>query len=252
MNKKVLECPYCKSIITENDHMCPKCGADCNKVIKEYQEELAKEQEEARKKVQENIKKVNKQFSIVSIVILIAAVLLFVGGLSVIVMLISNSNNKSGIINKTPSKQANITGNINKQLEINNSTLKITNFEEYEYYDDFFEHCNTKEGYAKVAFKVTIQNDTNEQIQSSQVLKDIKLKAEDEMLDKSALTEDKTYCNIIKGKTSYNKLPVVTEILPQDSVSGYIGYSIPTDKETITFIINNNETIKVDNPVYKK
>ena len=34
MKKTVLECPYCKSDITEENQICPKCGADCKDIIK--------------------------------------------------------------------------------------------------------------------------------------------------------------------------------------------------------------------------
>ena len=53
MSKKILECPYCKSIININDTICPKCGADCNSVIKNYH----KEQDELQNKYKESFQK---------------------------------------------------------------------------------------------------------------------------------------------------------------------------------------------------
>ena len=49
MKKTILECPYCKSDITEENQICPKCGADCKEIIKKYR----KEKEEEKEKIQE-------------------------------------------------------------------------------------------------------------------------------------------------------------------------------------------------------
>ena len=44
--KKIeLECEYCGVPITEKDHKCPNCGANCTERIKKYKEQKAVETE---------------------------------------------------------------------------------------------------------------------------------------------------------------------------------------------------------------
>lgn len=51
MDKEIIECEYCHTLITENDTICPKCGANCSNVIKKYKEEKQKKEQEKIEKV---------------------------------------------------------------------------------------------------------------------------------------------------------------------------------------------------------
>lgn len=238
MSKKILECPYCGSIITEKDQICPKCGADCNSVIKKYHKEKEEELNKTKESLQKTMDEANKAVTTAAKVII--GVLIFVV-IAIMVLIITFSINH---------KKVQIIGNLNKEITINDNILKISNFEEYEYYDDFFKDCNTKKGYKKVAFKITLENNSNETIVTDEVIKSISLKAEDELLSTASLKANQNFCKVLVGKAEYNKFPV-TEVLPKDSITGYIGFVVPTDKEKLTFIINGNEKVKVHNPVYE-
>lgn len=39
MGKKVIECDYCHTLISEEDTKCPSCGANCSQAIKRYRKE---------------------------------------------------------------------------------------------------------------------------------------------------------------------------------------------------------------------
>lgn len=238
MSKKILECPYCGSIITEKDHICPKCGADCNSVIKKYHKEQEEELNKTKESIQKSMDEANK--AVVMAAKVIIGILIFVV-ISIIVLVI--------VFNVRHTREQ-IIGNLNKEVTINENILKLTNFEEYEYFDDFFKECNTKTGYKKVAFKLVLENNSNDTVITDEVVKSITLKAEDELLNPASLKADQHFCKVLVGKAEYNKFPV-TEVLPKDSITGYIGFVVPTDKEKLTFIINGNEKVKVHNPVYE-
>ena len=241
MSKKILECQYCKSIITEKDTTCPKCGANCSDVIKEYKEEIEKEQEQKRKEISDSINKSFNNFSKIPLLIFgIAFVIIFFIICTTIIRF--NSNNK---------KKEPITGKVNETIKSDTYKLKIDGYEAFEYHDDFFKDCNTKQDYQKVAFHFIIENTTDETISTNNIVRNIVLKAEDEQLNRAEVKTDTNFCKVVQGKEEYNSLPSTT-ILSHDKVSGYVGFQVPINKEKLKFIIEENLIVEMDNPFFEK
>ena len=251
MSKKILECQYCKSIITEKDTTCPKCGANCSDVIKKYHQDL-EEEENAKKEELENQKKasleqVNKFIKVGIGVPFIIYFLVFAIILITIIIGISTSVGNHGNNPKTKDTE---TGTIMSQEQGKNYTITIDEYETYEYYDDFFKDCNTKDGYQRVAFHFMIENTSDQTISTSSIVSSIDLKAEDEVVYQSDIKADTHFCDTIQGKEEYTKLPS-TKVLSGDKVSGYLGFEIPKNKEKIKFVIDDDIIIEMDNPVYE-
>ena len=233
MSKNILECPYCKSIITEKDTTCPKCGADCNDVIKKYH----KEKQDANENLANDIGNAFFKTAMVAITICTIVVSLII---FTVVAISMHTRDRSQI-----------KGLVDNSVKTEKYEIKIGEFEEYEYYDDFFkDKCNTKEGYKKVAFKITFENKSSINIGTFDFLSSLIVKADDQVLSQKALTEDTNFCEVIKGTNNYNKFPS-TDVLPNDRVSGYLGYEVPTNIKKIKFIFNKNQIIEMDNPVYQ-
>lgn len=250
MVKKILECQYCGSIITEKDTTCPKCGANCSSVIKEYKKAKEEELEKERKELKERTQKaaqsisngINTSMKTVSTVIIGISILM-------IIMILFFALNMFGIFGKSKQKES-VTGTINETIKNTNYSLEVDSYESYEYYDDFFKNCNTKEGYQKVAFHFLIENTSDDTISTRNIVHNITLKAEDELVEESDLNADTHFCEVLQGKKEYNKLPV-TDVLSNDKISGYIGYQVPKNKETLKFIVEEDLILEFDNPFYE-
>lgn len=244
MSKKILECQYCKSIITEKDTTCPKCGANCSDVIKAYRKEMEEEEKKKQEEMKEASKKVINAVSTgykINYIIFVVAFVIILG--IIVAMAFSMFSIGKG------SKKT-VTGSLDEEIKGPEYTLKIDNFETYEYYDDFFKNCNTKEGYQRVAFHFVIENTTDKTISTSNVVYHIDLKAEDEVVNQSDLDAEQHFCNVVQGKAQYNKLPT-TNLLAGDKVSGYLGFEVPKNKETLKFIVDESIIVEMANPVYE-
>ena len=251
MSKKILECEYCKTIITEKDTTCPKCGANCSSVIKKYQKELEEEEKQKQKELEdkqkemlEKSKKVMKVaatgFGINFVVATIIIIAVFIG-IGVLAF-----RQVGG-----PRTKKTVEGTLNEKVEAAKYALTLDSYETYEYYDDFFKNCNTKEGYQKVAFHFVVENTSEETISTSNIVYNVDVKAEDEVVYSSDLNADDHFCDVVQGKKEYNKLPS-TNLLAGDKVSGYLGYQLPKDKEKLKFVIDNSVVIEMTNPVYEE
>ncbi|MBQ3306584.1 MAG: DUF4352 domain-containing protein [Bacilli bacterium] len=251
MSKKILECEYCKTIITENDTTCPKCGANCSNVIKKYHKELEleekKKQEELEAKQKELSDKTKKAMKVAAtgfgIHFVIATIIIIAVFVGFGIMAFSQ-------VKKPRTKKA-VEGALNEKVNTEKYAITLDSYETYEYYDDFFKNCNTKEGYQKVAFHFLIENTSEESISTSSIVYNVDVKAEDEVVYSSGLKADENFCNVIQGKKDYNKLPS-TNLLAGDKVSGYLGYQIPKNKEKLKFVIDNSVVIEMTNPVYEE
>lgn len=232
MNKKDIECPYCKSVITVNDTTCPKCGANCSKEIKEYKEAEQKRRQEQAEQISKQIK---TPFTIVSIVI--AAGFIFM-----LVMIIL-----SATVFSRSSEQ--IKGTVEGDFKTESYTVKIDKFEEYEYHDDFFKDCNTRDGYKRIAFYIEYTNKSKDNISTSSFINNLIVKADDEVLSKSSIHANSHFCEVVTGKEEYTAFPV-TEVLPNDKVAGYVGYEVPVTAKKIKFIFSKNQILEIENPVY--
>jgi len=247
MGKKILECQYCGSIITEKDTTCPKCGANCSSVIKEYKKQQEEEMKELKAKASETAKNIsngiNTSMKTVSAVIIGISIL-------IMIMILFFAFNMSGLFGKSKQKES-VTGTINETIKKDTYSLEVDSYESYEYYDDFFKNCNTKEGYQKVAFHFLIENTSDDTISTRSIVNNITLKAEDELVESTGLNADTHFCEVLQGKKEYNKLPI-TDVLSNDKISGYIGYQVPKNKEKLKFIIENDLIIEFDNPFYEE
>lgn len=234
MSKKILECSYCKSIIKETDTTCPKCGANCSDVIKKYHEEKDKE----TKAIADDIGKAFTKPILIMVIFTIIAIIMV---MAFIFFFSFNTRDRSQI-----------KGFVDNSIETEKYDIKIEEFEEFEYYDDFFSsRCNTKEGYKKIAFKIVFENKSGINIRTNNFLNSLTVKAEDEVLSTVKLIEDTNFCQVIKGTNNYNGFPS-TDVLPNDKVSGYVGYEIPKNKKKIKFIFNKNQFVEIDNPAYQE
>ena len=246
MNKKYLQCQYCKSLITENDIICPKCGANCSEVIKEYKDAKEEEQRIAKEKIeakqQEIFKRIEKSQKIVKIPFFIIFGIAFI---FIITMILKST----GIIHPIRKE---LSGTLKETISTEKYNIFLDKYEAYEYYDDFFKDCNTKKGYQKIAFHFIIENKSNANITSRDILKNVKLKAGDEETDSAKLSTSENFCQVIQGKASYNELNDNTTIIPKDKLSGYLGFEIPKSEKSIKFIINDSNVIEIKNPAYKK
>lgn len=247
MKKTYLECPYCKSDITEENQICPKCGADCKEIIKQYRKEKEEEKEELQKANKEQVMKIQKDMTRGVKLVFIPFMLFFLIIFGFIAYEILNSSDVF------VSKKKDITGSLNESIKKDNFSLLIDKYEVYEYYDDFFkDKCNTKNNYKKIAFHVIIENLEKDPKKVSELIKKIDLKAGDENLEEVETETDENFCNVVQGKASYNNIDEDTSILSNDKTSGYIGFEVPENEEVLKFIINDSEIIEIKNPVFKE
>ena len=250
MSKKILECQYCGTLITEKNVTCPNCGANCSSVIKEYQqtleEEMKIENEKIEKQRKEMVKKI-KKFGMISFIPMIIFFILFI---AVVIFIIFNIMKQMNVFSP---KKTELSGELSKETITENYSILLDKYEAYEYYDNFFvDLCNTKEGYQKVAFHLIIENKTTDNLKTNNILKDILLKAGDEQTQEVETKTDKNFCKVIQGKESYNNILKNSTILSGDKLSGYIGFEVPKNEEKLKLIINNTHIIEMDNPVYEK
>lgn len=254
--KKILECQYCGSIITEKDVTCPKCGANCSDVIKNYRKALEEEEEAKKKLSKEEMEAMKKKSQEIQKAISIPFYLVF-GAVFLIViftffMIFNNIRNQSS----SNRDRDTVQGTLHEEAfdtkdEAPKYNILVDQYEEYEYYDDFFHDCNMKEGYQWVAFHFVIENITDETISTSSIVNHISLKVEDEMANKKFLKADDHFCEVRRGKNDYTELPS-TNLLAGDKISGYVGFEVPKNKEKMKFILDDDYVIEMDNPVYEK
>lgn len=246
MSKKYLQCQYCKSLINENDIICPKCGANCSEVIKEYKDEKEEEQRIEREKIeakqQEIFKRIERSGKLVKIPAIIIITIAFI-------FIITTILKSTGIIHPIRKE---LSGTLNESITSEKYNINIDKYEGYEYYDDFFKDCNTKKGYQKIAFHFVIENKSNTSITIDDIIDNLKLKAGDEEVKTANLSTSENFCQVIQGKSSYNELDDNTTIVSKDKLSGYIGFEIPKSEKELKFIINEKDIIKINNPSFEK
>ena len=242
MKKIRLECEYCGNIIKEDDSVCPKCGADCSNIIKKYndqqEEEISLRKEEFNKQRDKIVKSIGLSMSISTIIFFIIFFAVF--GVFIYIFI-------SQAVRTEHNRNSNNTIVKNEKQEAKYDVV-LDGYEEYQYYHNFFTNCNTKDGFKKIAFKFNITNTGKINI-SINSYRFIELRADNEEVEKTSLKMG-DFCVLKKGKSIYSEIKSAT-ILPNDSLSGYIGYEVPINKSKLKFIINGSKTIEIDNPVYQ-
>jgi hypothetical protein len=252
MAKKVLQCEYCRHIITENDSKCPNCGANCVNVIKKYKAEQEAEanarKEELSKQASDAAKAVGVGFGVFSIIpiVIFIIVIIFIG------VGISQMNKSSSPKQKTSEEyKQEVEEQINEIIKKDDYTITIESYELYEYYDKNFTSCNTKDGYQRIAFHFVIENNGEKSLATTWMVHNITVKADSEVVKESSIHANDHFCSVKKGKKDYADLTGST-LLAKDKESGYKGYEVPTNAEKLKFIFDEDHVIEIDNPAYKK
>ena len=235
MEKKIeLECDYCGVPITEKDHKCPNCGANCTEKIKKYQEQENKEKERIRQENIEQSKKIQEDFNkpVKFVFAIAAAIIIFTFVMFFITIF---GSHKGSIINEE------------KEIEKEGIVCKQDSYELYTYVSEKFpEHYNTPEGYQKIAFHIICENkgDTEDMVTGF----DIKLTADDYSV-KYADIKAGTFEKAVLGKAEYPSI-LNEDIAPGEKLQGYIGYAVPKDKKVLKLTVKG-KTTTLDNPVYE-
>ena len=257
MGKKVIECDYCHSLISEEDAKCPSCGANCSDAIKRYR----KEKEEKEKAEREKAMKVvgdfaNTGFKTVhrTFIITLCVVVFFIA--FIMFMIITSSNRHASFDNNSSSssevieqKQEVVT--VGYQEEAVTSTLKakLSSYELYAYHSEHFDSYNTPAGYQKIAFHFELENTSDSDIYLWS--EKIGLTADDYEVKTSSLkAPGSNFATVIQGKEIYEDISNGT-VGANSKLKGYVGYLVPTDKKELKFTIGKYIIIKMDNPAYK-
>lgn len=258
MSKKVIECEYCHTLISEDDVKCPECGANCSNVIKKYRKE---QEEKEKEEKEESLKVINSAFEsfkssskIITIVFSIIFITIFI----FVITHFINVKKEMNSFDFGPSNDIEVNEdnkNVIEKVTIGyketgeTDGLKITldSYELFEYHADNFESYNTPKGYQKIAFHFIIENVSNE---DKYLYKFIDLIADYSPVDDCKIEITRGFDKVVKGKEKYESLNGQT-IRSGQTLKGYLGFVVPKDKKELNFIIKNL-TIKMDNPTYKK
>lgn len=251
MNNEIIECEYCHTLITENDTICPKCGANCSKAIKKYKEEKQKKEQERaekvsnfQKEVYSSFKKKEKFGQIFSIIIFIIVVTIMI---TVFTRIFSNSSLLSGGSSFNEETEKSVTVSYKETAETSKIKVTLDSYDLYEYHSQYFDNFNTPSGYQKIAFHFEIFNKSDEEMSTALL---INLLADDSNVEKTSLELEKNFANLVKGKEKYEQIDYL-QIRPNSTLKGYVGYLVPIDKKTLKFTVGNYITITMDNPAYK-
>ena len=257
MSKKTLECEYCHTLIGEDDVKCPHCGANCSSVIKKYREEQNKKEKEEKEEalkaftsITDTGRRIGSVFSIVFIVIFIT--------IFVFAFIQIRNTHKEFSDKKTSIVDDNNTGDIEEKEEkviVNYNEVATTkemsvildSYDLYEHHSDNFDSYNTPKGYQKIAFHFSIENLGEHDISTYSL---ITLTADDSKVETAKLDLNTSFAKLVKGKEKYES--VVDSFLGSgNTLKGYVGYLVPTDKKVLKFYVGDYIVIQMDNPVYK-
>ena len=246
MGKKVLQCEYCRHIISEYDSKCPNCGANCVNVIKKFkaeqEAEAKKRSDELQAQTEEAAKAIGRGFKAFMIIPIAIFIFVFI----FIAVMSMNHFNKPSTHSSNNDKEK-----VEEQVKKESYTVQVDSYELYEYQHKSFDRCNTKEGYQRIAFHFVIENTGDKTISTSWIVHNISVKADSEVVKESYIHADDSFCNVKSGKKDYVDLNG-SSLLVGDKESGYIGYEVPTNAEKIKFIFDDEHVIEMDNPAYKK
>lgn len=248
-----LVCDYCGMEISEKNHTCPNCGADCSTKIKKYKEEKKKEDEarqaedlKKRQALAKDVKGVASKIVVVFVAVFIFVIIMIIFGVSSLSNQFQNSelgsSNGSG---SDVTKVKKVEVGFNEDAETNKYTVTLDSYELYEYKSDNFPaQYNTPEGYQKIAFHFIYANTGDDKILSPV----INLNADDYIVD-TAKMEVGIFEYAVAGKEKYSSVEH-KYIQSGEKLQGYVGFLVPKDKKVLKFHIGDNVTITMDNPVY--
>lgn len=249
MNNEIIECEYCHTLITENDTICPKCGANCSNAIKKYKLEKQKKDREKAEKISNFQKEVfssfkKKQkfvqfFSIIVFAIVIAVMI------TIFVRISSSHNSLGGDFSDIEEKRVSVSYKETAETSIIKVTLD--SYDLYEYHSQHFDIYNTPSGYQKIAFHFEIFNKSDEEMTTSFL---IDLLADDSNVERTSLELDKGFASLVTGKEKYEQIDHL-QIKSNSTLKGYIGYLVPVSKKNLKFTVGDYIIIEMDNPVYE-
>lgn len=261
MKKKEIECEYCHTLFTEDDSICPNCGANTSKAIKKH----LKEKEEKRKKEQEQainiVSKFAKDYTRGQIIVSIIAAIIFVAFAIFIYVNYTNSvkkmrNNslsdkKTEIIEKEEKENEKVTVGYQEEAINDEMRVIIDSYELYEYHSDHFDNYNTPDGYQKIAFHFSIENIGNSNRFLNEAFDEgIHLTVDDYEVSQTSLkAPGESFATVTQGKEVYEDISNST-LRAGSIIKGYIGYLVPKDKQKLKFQIGKYTFIEMNNPVY--
>ena len=265
MSKKIrLECDYCGVSITEKDHKCPNCGANCSYTIKKYQEQQEKEKEEAVENVVHQASELQKQLIGKSFAVPIFAFIIitffFIFFISIGVF--SYRNRTDHIESEGFSYDQTIEESSSK-VEVSFNETAVTkyysvildSYELYEYSSSNFPNVyNTPDGYQKIAFHFVLENLSGSDVSTySSFMNDsaeVGLRADDYVVDSAHLmVGSQEY--VVSGNSKY---PEFNDhyVKSYDKLQGYVGFLVPKNAKKLKFTVGPNVVIVMDNPVYQE
>lgn len=264
MNKEneIIECEYCHTLITEYDTICPKCGANCSKVIKKYKEEKQKKEQEKREKVENFQKSVfnhvqkGQRFARFFIFMIFVVAAFFMirsfmkfSSFEGLPIDESNENKNNKVEDKVEKPQIVKVVKVSYKETAETNEMKVTldSYDLYEYHSEHFESNNTPNGYQKIAFHFEIYNKSDRTMSTGML---IDLLADDSNVEDTDLELPKGFAELVKGKEKYEKIEPL-QIKPNSTLKGYVGYLVPKDKKILKFTVGDYIIIEMDNPVYK-
>lgn len=256
MDKKVdLVCDYCGVQITEEDHKCPNCGANCTAKINNYKEQQEKlKQDEEQRKIRQS-KQIVKDLDRTMAMPIMFFGIAFIFIVIIMVISIASATRKTQDlgIGKTPDefqeevKKQVIEVGYNELAKAKDYTFILDSYELYEYAsDDFPEHYNTPAGYQKIAFHFRYDNTSNNSYHLGYSA--VNLTADDYKVESSDL-EVGTFEKVVSGKASYPSFAAQI-IRDGEKFQGYVGFLVPKDKKELTFYFEDIKIV-MDNPVYQ-
>lgn len=254
MGKKVIECEYCHTLISEEDTKCPSCGANCSAAIKKYR----KEQEEKAKAEKDRLMQTfgdvanagTKSFKTAMIIIAIPFVVI---PILIIVFAVTGSNNHEEFkepenpLEQVEVKQEVVTVGYQEEAVTKDMKVTLSSYENYAFYSEHFDHYNTPEGYQKIAFHFELENLTDHDI-SLWGSNGITLTADDYDVEETDLkSPGKSFATVVEGRENYEDISSGT-VKANSKLKGYIGFLVPKDKEKLTFKVGDYIVIELDNP----
>ncbi|MBQ8131153.1 MAG: hypothetical protein IJ193_01530, partial [Bacilli bacterium] len=216
---------------------------------KEEQEKL----EQQRKEAEKIAKKAFGAFSAFSLI----PIVMFI----IVAAIIATSFFRFHNNNKTPDSdfesgfeekeevQQNVTVGYKEKAETKDYDITLTEYEFFEYKSDKFpDSYNTKAGYQKIAFLVKIDNKTDKALNTSFEF-DYSMKADSYKVEEAEY-EKGMFTYPSPGKDKYPSIKF-TEVEANDSLQGYVNFTVPTNAKELKLKIGDYVTIKMDNPAYK-
>ena len=220
MSKKVIECEYCHSLISEDDVKCPECGANCSNAIKKYRQEQAKIEKEKeleeKNKQEEALKAFNSVGKGFRFFFLIPVIFFIIILVIAITQIHDFGKKKDNVWESTwntddntedpttpPEEEKDIVVGYNEIAEVKDMKVILDSYELYEYHSNDFESFNTPKGYQKIAFHFTIDNLGKNDLSTYSL---IDLTADDSKVETCKQEISVGFDKVVKGKEKYEPI----------------------------------------------